>query len=208
MAPAVRGRWVLALALVGAAVFAVGFVVQLRCAVGACPDPAVRRLFRLDALGALPRLFTTGLFLAVAVLAALAAWRSLGSARLWWAGVVAGGAVLTVAKAVSSHSALERDDGRFVTLVGAVLATVIGLSLLWWAGRAWSVPGTTPIVLALGLYAAAAIGLDQVTETVAGAGLRHPWVPLAVATFVEEGSEAVTALLVLAVVAAWVPRRV
>ncbi|WP_138734435.1 hypothetical protein [Modestobacter excelsi] len=204
-APALRGRWVLPLALVGALVFVVGFVVELRCAVGSCPDPAVRRLFRLDALGALPRLFTTVLFLAVAVLAAVAAVRSAGRARWWWTGVVVGGAALTVAKAVSSHSALERDDGRFTTLVGAVLLTAIGLSLLWRAGQAWAVPGTTPIVVALGLYAAAAIGLDQIT--VAAAGLRHPWVALAVATFVEEGGEAVTALLLLVVVSRWVPRR-
>lgn len=205
VAPALRGRWVVALALVGGLVFTVGLVVGLRCAVGSCPDPAVRRLFRLDALGALPRLFTTGLFLAVAVLAALAAVRSAGRARLWWAGVVAGGVMLTVAKAVSSHSALERDDGRFVTLVGAVLVTAIGLSLLRWAGRAWSVPGTTPIVLALGLYAAAAIGLDQITMAVAG--LPHPWVALAVATFVEEGGEAVTALVLLVIVSRWVSVR-
>jgi hypothetical protein len=196
---------VLTLALVGGLVFAVGFVVELRCAVGSCPDPTVRRLFRLDALGALPRLFTTGLFLAVAVLAALAAMRSAERVRLWWAGVVAGGALLTVAKAVSSHSALERDDGRFLTFVGAVLVTALALALLWWAGRAWSVPGTTPIVGALGLYAAAAIGLDQVTWVVGG--LHHPWVALAVATFVEEGGEAVTALVLLVVVSRRVPRR-
>ena len=204
-APAVRGRWVLALALVGAVVFTIGYVVELRCAVGSCPDPTVRRLFRLDALGALPRLFTTGLFLAVAVLAALAAVRSAGRARWWWAGVVAGGAALTVAKAVSSHSALERDDGRLATLIGALLVTAIGLSLLRWAGRTWSVPGTTPIVVALGLYAAAAIGLDQITMAVAR--LHHPWVPLAIATFVEEGGEAVTALVLLVVVSRWVPGR-
>jgi hypothetical protein len=196
---------VLALALVGGLVFSIGFVVELRCAVGACPDPVIRRLFRLDAVGALPRLFTTGLFLALAVLAALAAARSSGLVRRWWSGVVAGGAALTVAKALSSHSALERDEGWFVTLLGAVVATSIGLWALWWAGRAWSVPGATPIVLALGLYAAAAIGLDQVTAAVAE--LRHHWVALAVATFVEEGGEAVTALVLLVVVSGWVPRR-
>ena len=60
-------------------------------------------------------------------------------------------------------------------------------------------------MLTLGLYAAAAIGLDQITMAVAG--LPHPWVALAVATFVEEGGEAVTALGLLVVVSRWVPRR-
>lgn len=193
-----RARWLIGLAALGGLLFTAGLLVEVRCAVGHCPAPRVQRLFDLDGLGGLPRLFTTGMFVAVAALAALAAARSTRWVRAWWAAVAAVGVVLAVAKAVSSHSTLEQDGGRYVTLVGGVLVTVIGLSVLWWAGRAWSVPAASPVCVALAVYAVAALGLDQVTAAVTK--VTSSPVALAVATFVEEGGEAVTALVLLAAV--------
>jgi hypothetical protein len=191
-----RGRWLLGLAGLGGVLFTLGLIVQLRCAVGRCPAPGVRRLFDLDGLGALPRLFTTALFVVVAVTAALAAGRAEGRARWWWALVAGGAVLLAAAKAVSTHSALEQDDGRLLTLVGGVALTVVGLPLLLWAGLWWQVPGAVPVSAALAAYAVAALGLDQVTGAVASVSADP--VLLAFAVYLEEGGEAVTALVLLA----------
>jgi hypothetical protein len=200
-----RVRWLLAVALVGGLVFTVGLLVEARCAVGRCPAPTVRRLFDLDAVGALPRMFTTAVFVAIVAVAVLSARRSAGHPRLWWAVVAVIGVGLVVAKAVSVHSSLERDDGGSATLVIGVGIAVVGLSVLWWAGRWWSVAGTLPVVAALAAYAFAALALDQVTRA-AGALTSDPLLR-AVAVYLEEGGEAVTALMVLAAVVQALPRR-
>ena len=74
--------WVYALAGVAVVVFPVALVVEVRCGLGRCSGSFVERLFSLDALGGLPRLYTSGLFVAGAV---LGAW-PLGDRRaaLWW----------------------------------------------------------------------------------------------------------------------------
>src|SRR3954451_14856786 len=198
-----RACWLSAVALVGAGLFAVGLLVELRCARGRCPSARVHRLFDLDGIGSLPRLFTTAVFLAIAVLALVACRRAQDRARLWWGALVVGGAALAVAKAVSVHSSLERDDGQQTTLVVGVTLTVVGLPLLWWAGRRWVVPGATLATAALGLYALAALGLDQVTGAVVSA---RP-VVRALAVFVEEGGEAFTAVVLLAAVSVAGARR-
>lgn len=199
-------RWVLAPAVVGAVVFAAALLVEVSCAVGGCPTPRLRRLFDLDAVGGAPRLFTTTVFVAVAVCAGLAAVRSSDPRRrTWWTAVAAGGVLLVWAKAVSTHSELERAHGRSLTLVLGVLVCVVGLPLLWQVGRRWTVPGALAVTLALAGYALAALGLDQVTERVGQlTGSRTVRV---VAVFVEEGGEAAAALLLLAVVARWLPAR-
>ncbi|WP_139306993.1 hypothetical protein [Modestobacter sp. DSM 44400] len=193
----------LGLAALGGLVFTVGLVVRLRCAAGRCPTPQIRELFDLDAIGSLPRLFTTGLFLAVAVLSARAAARSDPPVRWWWVLVAVGGGVLAAAKVVSLHSAAEQLDGRWLTLVGGLGLTLVGLPLLWWAGRWWSVPAAGAVTFALVVYAAAALGLDQVTLLVGLA--RSGPVARAFATYLEEGGEAGTALLLLAAMARWLP---
>ena len=191
-----RARWLVSLAALGGLLFTLGLLVEVRCAVGHCPAPGVRRLFDLEAVGALPRLFTTAVFVGVAVTAVLAAGRAPGRGRRWWAFVAAGAVVLAAAKAVSAHSALEQDDGRLLTLVGGVALTVVGLPLLLGTGLRWSVPGAVPVTAALAAYAVAALGLDQVTGAVASVSANP--VLLAFAVYVEEGGEAVTALIVLA----------
>ena len=198
-----RAHWLLGLAVVGGLLFTAGLVVELRCGVGRCPAPAVRRLFDLDGVGGLPRLFTTAVFAAVAGHAVAAARRSAGRRAWWWGVVAVGAALLTAGKAVSTHSALERYGGTVVTLVGGVLLTLVGLPLLWREGRRWAVPGSGPVTAALAAYACAALGLDQLTGLVAGV-LRQPEL-LAFAVFLEEGGEAVTAVALLAVVAQWLP---
>jgi hypothetical protein len=196
---------VLAPAVVGGLLFTAGLLMALRCGAARCPVSPVSRLFDLDRVGGLPRLFTTAVLVAVAVHAALAARRAAGRRAWWWAAVAAGAGLLAAAKAVSTHSALERDDGTVLTLVGGVLLTLVGLPLLWAAGRRWAVPGSGAVAAALAAYAVAALGLDQLTGLVAGVTTRHQLRVLAI--FLEEGGEAATALALLAVVARWVPRR-
>jgi hypothetical protein len=193
------------LAVVGGVLFTAGLLTELRCAVGDWPAPWIQRLFSLDGIGGLPRLFITGVFVAVAVLAGLTATRSPRPVAGWWAGVAAGGVVLAVAKSVSTHSAVEQDDGRYVTLAGGVLLSLLGLVVLWRTGRAWSVRAAWPVTVALAAYAAAALGLDELTALVVA--VTHSPVARAVATFIEEGGEAVTALVVLEIVSRWVPAR-
>jgi hypothetical protein len=193
-----RARWVLVLAPVGGLLFTTGLLLEVRCAVGRCAAPGVRRLFDLDALGSLPRLFTTGVFVLVAGLAGLASWRAVRRAGWWWALIAAGAVALAGAKAVSVHSSAEQDGGRLLTLSGGVALTIAGLVLLLWTGLRWSVPGAVPVTGALTAYAVAALGLDQLTGAV-GSVSASP-VALAFAVYLEEGGEAVTALVLLAVV--------
>src|SRR3954449_113177 len=83
-----RARWLVALAGLGGLLFTIGLLVRVRCVAGGrCPAPAVRRLFDLDGLGSLPRLFTTVVFLVTAALAVLAVRRSSGQRRRWWGAV-------------------------------------------------------------------------------------------------------------------------
>src|SRR3954454_21563825 len=55
--------WVFGLAAAALALFLLGFLVALRCGPWGCRGSLVARLLDLDALGGLPRLFTTALFL-------------------------------------------------------------------------------------------------------------------------------------------------
>ncbi|MCZ2817386.1 hypothetical protein [Modestobacter sp. VKM Ac-2984] len=196
-------RWVLAPAGIGVLLFAVGLLVEVRCAVDRCLDGGWSRFFALDAPGALPRLFTAAVFLAVGVTAAPAVARSAGRARWWWAVVLGVGVVLGTAKGASASSAAEQSGGRYTTLVVGVLLSAVGLPLLWRAGQRWAVRGATPVTLALTGCAVAVLGLDQVTALVRW--VSGSPVALAVATCLEEGGEAVAALLLLAATWAWRP---
>ena len=68
--------WVFALGGVAITIFPVSLVVELRCRRGHCGGSWWARVFELDALGSLPRLYTTALFAAVAVLAGVAGRRT------------------------------------------------------------------------------------------------------------------------------------
>lgn len=187
-----RAWWVAALAVAAVGLFSVGLAVDLRCRLDGC---AWRRdrYFAIDYVAGLPRLFTAAMFVAVAVAAWMAARRSTGRSRGWWTAASLIGAALAVFKLLSVHSDAESASVVW-TLAGGVAISVVVLPVLWWTARRWGVPAGPPVVVALGLYALAALGLDAVTGLVGGTGV----VADAVSTFVEELGEALTALLVLA----------
>ena len=165
--------WVFALAGVALAVFALALVEDVRCGLGRCSGRRVERLFALDALGGLPRLYTTGLFVAVRGARLAGPPPHADRAQLWWAAVAGIGAVLAVAKLVSVHST-AKGASAVATLVVGVVLTAVALAVLTATGRRWGVAATRPVVLALGVYAAAALGLDAVTSLlVAAAGRRR-----------------------------------
>jgi hypothetical protein len=190
--------WVFALGAALVALYGVGLVMRIRCAVhGHCGGPA--RLLDLDALGGVPRLATTALFVATAVLAWGASRRAPGRAALWWTAIAGTGAVLAVLKLVSAHSAAKADSAA-LTLGGSVVLAAAALAALWLLGRRWGVPATGPVVLALALYAGAAIGLDVLTSVVTAVQEHAGALTAAATTFVEELGEALTALILLVVV--------
>jgi hypothetical protein len=112
------------------------------------------------------------------------------------------GVGLALAKLTSLHGFAKTDVSPLVTLLGGLAVTAVALGVLSRTGRRWAVPGARAVVVALAVYAAAALGLDVVTgvvEVVRGGG--GP-VTDAAATFVEEFGEALAALLVLGTVRA------
>ncbi len=203
--PRVRDdTWLWALVGLAAGLFGLGFVVRWRCAVGTCPLGGAEWVLDLDAVGGLPRLFTTSLFVASAVCAGRGAARTRGTHRLWWAAVALIGTGLVLAKLVSAHSVLEGWDGAGQTLVLGSLASLVGLPVLGLLGRAWRVPAAAAVVLALAVYVLAALGLDVLTHAVVAV---HPGpLPAAAATLVEELGEALAALALLATLSRRVPR--
>jgi hypothetical protein len=198
--PRLRDSWWVYL-LVGVAIvlFPVSLITEVRCGVGRCAGSFTQRLWALDAVGGLPRLYTAGLFVAAAVLAGLARRRTTGRAQQWWTAVAAIGAGLAVAKTVSVHST-AKGASPAVTLLGGVVLTVLVLSALAATGRRWGVAAVLPVTLALALYAGAALGLDAVTTALIAAQDRAGLPYRAAVTFVEELGEAVAAIVVLVAV--------
>jgi hypothetical protein len=197
--PRLRETWWvygLGVALVG--LYCAGLLVRIRCTfLRHCGGPA--RLFDLDALGGIPRLVTTALFVATAVLAWWASRRCAGRRALWWRAVAVSGVVLAVAKLFSVHS-LAKADSAVLTLLLSVLLACAGLGALVALGRRWGVTATGPVVLALALYASAAIGLDAVTWLIAAVQAQPGALSAAAATYVEELGEALSALVLLVTV--------
>jgi hypothetical protein len=189
--------WVFVLAAAALGIFMLGFLIALRCGPRGCHRSLLSRLLDLDAIGGLPRLFTTGLFLA----AGLLAWRASRSARggpaTWWTAVAVIAAGLALAKATSVHSLLKNSTSPLLTLVGGLALTALALGVLWRFGRRWGVPATRPVVLALALYAVVSLGLDLLTGAAAVVQDRVGWLTVSGSTFVEELGEALCALLLL-----------
>jgi hypothetical protein len=197
--------WVVALGLLALALFSVGFLVRLRCGLGTCPARPLGRLLDLDAVGGLPRLFTTGLFLGVAWWG----WRGFrataGRAALWWTAVTLIGLGLALAKLISVHSTAKAGLAPSGTLLVGLLLTVPALGALYLTGRSWGVRGTRAVVVALAAYALAALGLDLLTGALGAVQDRIGPLTLAASTYVEELGEALSALCVLVVVRWQVP---
>jgi hypothetical protein len=205
--PAARSEWraawwVFLLALVAVVLFGAAFAVRLSCGLGHCTAPAVRQLLSLDAVGGLPRLFTTGVLAAAGVLAGVRGWSVRGRVRLWWAGVAGTGLVLAVLKSDSAHSAVESQTSPMTTLLLGLAVAVPALALLAGAGRAWGVAGSIRVVSVLAGYAVAALGLDALTGLVEAAQDDAGTLSEYSAAFAEELGEAFAALAVLAVVRA------
>ena len=198
--------WVYALACTAVVLFPVGLVVRVRCGLGRCNGSMLQHLFDLDSVGGLPRLFTTGLFAAVAALAWWAARQCAGDRRTWWTAVSGVGAVLALAKLVSAHS-VAKSSAPVATLLVSVLLAGVALVTLTVAGRRWNVPATRPVVIALGVYAAAALGLDAITAAAVAAQSHVGALTAATSTFIEESGEAATALLLLVTVRWHLPAR-
>jgi hypothetical protein len=190
--------WVYALGAIELVLFPSGLVARVRCSVGQCRGSWLDHAVDLDAVGGLPRLLITGLFVGVAVLGWRGARRAVGTARLWWTAIVVLGALLALAKLVSAHSTAKEVSPVLTLVVGVALAGA-ALGGLAVTGRRWGIVGVRPILVALGAYAAAALGLDALGSAVLAA---HPRAVLlgAVCTFVEELGEAVTALIVVVAV--------
>src|SRR3954470_7968102 len=176
--------WVAALAAVAVALFSLGLAVRVTCRLHGCMWSR-DKYFDLDSIGGLPRLFTTGLFVAVAVVAWVAVRRVEGRARMWWTALAVGGLLLAVAKLLSAHS-VAKSEAVDATLVGGVALSFVVLAVLWWTARRWGVPAGPPVVVALAVYAFAALGLDAVTGIVATLHGGSGEVLDAVSTFVEE----------------------
>ena len=199
--------WVWLLLGVAVVLFGAGLDVRLRCRLhDGCHWWTRDRFFDLDSLGGLPRLFITGLFVAVAVLAWRARRRSVGRSAAWWTAVSAIGAALAVLKVVSAHSTAKASAGALTLVVGVLLSVVV-LAVLLRTARRWDVPAGPWVVVALAAYAFAALGLDAVTGAVGTIPGTTGVVADAVAAFVEEFGEALGALFVLAMVWRRLPSR-
>jgi hypothetical protein len=187
--------WVVGLAAALIALYCGGLLVRIRCTVfGHCGGPA--HALDLDALGGVPRLATTALFVVTAVLAWRASRISPGRRALWWASVGGIGAVLALLKLLSVHSG-AKEDSAVLTLLGSLALAAVALGGFWLLGRRWGEPSTGPVVAALALYAGAAIGLDAVTWLFSAVQSETGALSEAAATFVEELGEALTALVLL-----------
>jgi len=183
------------LLLTGVVLEAVGFVVRTS------GHERTARLWSMDAPLAVPRMFVAALF-ALSALAALAgAVRGTGR-RPWWTAV--GVVTLLIAEVKAGGTvhvrALEAAGlgGRpLLALTASAAAAGVVLAALWWLSRTER-RDRRRMLIALGLYAAAAVGLSGVTSLIGQAGATPYW--LAAATFVEETGEAFGAVAVLTAV--------
>jgi hypothetical protein len=192
--------WVFALAGLAIGLFPIALVVEVRCGLGRCAGArGWEHLFALDRLGSLPRLYTTGVFVAVAVLAWVAARRTVDRPRQWWTGVAVIGVLLAVAKLVSVHST-AKGAAPVLTLLVGVVGTLAALGALTVTGRRWGIAAARPIVLAMALYAAAALGLDAVSVLLVAVQSRVGLLSHVAVTFAEELGEALAALFLLVTV--------
>ncbi|MGY1787327.1 hypothetical protein [Geodermatophilus sp. SYSU D00698] len=197
------------LAALAVALEAVGYALRLQGTTG-----QVSRVLSMDAPYSLPRMYVAALFAAASLAAVAGAARNPGR-RTWWlaVGAVAGG--IAVVKAGSTvHVTGMQALSSVVSPVGAVVVSVLlagaVLAVLAFISRAER-RDRRRVLTTLGLYAVASVGLSAVSGWVGA-----QW--SAMATFVEESGEALSAVAVLVAVlvgvaprlvlpAAWLRRR-
>jgi hypothetical protein len=186
----------LGLLLTGVVLEAVGFVIR-----ASGNEHGAARLWAMDLPLAVPRMYVAGLFLVAALAAAVGAMRGTGR-RPWWAAVAVVAAVIAEVKAggtLHSDALAALGVGGHPLVAAAISAAVVGIVLaaLWWLSRDER-RDRRRMLIALGLYAVAAVGLSGVSSLVAQAGGSLYW--RAAATFVEETGEAFGAVAVLVAV--------
>jgi hypothetical protein len=182
------------LAAVAVGLEAFGYGVRLSGATG-----QVARLLSMDAPFSAPRLFVAGLF-GVSAMAALAGAGSLTGRRTWWTAVAAVAGGVAVVKAGSTvhttaFSAVDEVIGTAGAVVTSLLLAAAVLGWLWALSRGER-RDRRRVLTCLALYAGAAVGLSAVSTLVDSAlGGASRWT--AMATFVEESGEALTAVAFL-----------
>ena len=183
-----------ALAAVAVGLEAFGYGLRLSGATG-----QVARLLSMDAPFSAPRLFVAGLF-GVSAMAALAGAGSLTGRRTWWTAVAAVAGGVAVVKAGSTvhttaFSAVDEVIGTAGAVVTSLLLAAAVLGWLWALSRGER-RDRRRVLTCLALYAGAAVGLSAVSTLVDSAlGGASRWT--AMATFVEESGEALTAVAFL-----------
>jgi hypothetical protein len=183
-----------ALAAIAVGLEAFGYGLRLSGATG-----QVARLLSMDAPFSAPRLFVAGLF-GVSAMAALAGAGSLPGRRTWWTAVAAVAGGVAVVKAGSTvhttaFSAVDEVIGTAGAVVASLLLAAAVLGWLWALSRGER-RDRRRVLTCLALYAGAAVGLSAVSTLVDSAlGGASRWT--AMATFVEESGEALTAVAFL-----------
>jgi hypothetical protein len=173
---------------------AAGYAARLTGARGALADA-----LSMDAPFSVPRLFVAGLF-AVAALAAVAGAGAQPGRRAWWLAVALVAGVVAAVKAGSTvHARALSFASDHLGSVAALLVSVVlaggALAALWYLSRTER-RDRRRVLGALGFYAVAVVGLSALSGAVAGAyGGDSSWA--AAATFVEEASEALSAVAYL-----------
>jgi len=177
-----------------------GFVLRLDGSTG-----TVARLFSMDAVASLPRLYVAALFAAAAV-AGIAAAARLPGRRAWWLAVaLVAGSIASVKAGGTVHAramhALRDAVGAPAAVVLSVVFAVAVLAGLWTFTRSER-RDRRRVLGALALYGVASVGLSAVS-TIASA---H-WV--AAATYLEESGEALAGVaFLMAVMVGVAPRLV
>ncbi|WP_147332018.1 hypothetical protein [Geodermatophilus marinus] len=179
-----------ALAAVAVVLMTTGYATRLSGARG-----PLARFLDMDAPFSLPRLYVAALFAVAALAAAAGAARNPGR-RTWWAAVGVVTAAIAVVKAGSTlHAdamqALAAAVGSSAAVVVSVLLAAAVLLVLGVLSRAER-RDRRRVLLALGAYAAASVGLSALSSA-AGS-----WA--ATATFLEESGEALAGVSVLVAV--------
>jgi uncharacterized membrane protein YidH (DUF202 family) len=173
---------------------AIGYLVRVTPA----PYPIARPL-SMELPWSLPRLFVAGLFAAAAVLAALGAGRAPGR-RTWWTAVAVLAAGIAVVKAGSElHKEFLVALGVYERpLLALVISAPLALAAVGWL--AWlsrhERRDRRRMLLCLGAYAFAAVGLSTVSSAAEGRW-GHGSVLTATAAFLEESGEALSAVAFL-----------
>jgi hypothetical protein len=182
----------------------IGLMVRL-----ADQDRGPLRTLSMDLPLSVPRMFVAALF-AVAALAAFVGSSRVPGRRVWWVAVGLVATVLAEVKGggtvhVSVLQAFGVGDRPLLAAAGSTLVVAAVLGGLFWVSRAER-RDRRRVLLALGLYAVAAVGLSGVSSLTDS--LSSPVWP-ALATFVEESGEVLGAVAVLmAVLVGVAPRLV